>query len=367
MPFYYKSHNKSAPNSFVAGARRIYKPLGFQKGYNFPLWIIFAGAALGFCASRAMYLDYDNTYKDSKWVVGDWEFQQSGRWRIGMLMHLICVIPIGFLIPMQFLPVVRRKVMLFHRLNGYLLMILLLTGNAGALMICDKSLGGSIDLRFMVGLVAFVTTISLLLAYINIKRLQIDQHRAWMLRAWVYAFLIVSQRLIQQAALEIIGEKQNFHMPIACHTIEFIFSMVQPGLAPMFYPQCADDPNIIVAVLANPNPQPTPEGIPRLDQIAASVQLTFNPTIVLAFLLHAFGVEMYLHLTQAESHRLKRASYEKQRAKGWIRPGDASWLTKETWGDMDEFDYRQKKFEPEDAVKKDAVMSGDSGSGSVSR
>lgn len=34
----------------------------------------------------------------------------------------------------------------------------------------------------MVGVLAIMTIISASLAYINIKRLQIDQHRAWMLR-----------------------------------------------------------------------------------------------------------------------------------------------------------------------------------------
>lgn len=362
MPFYYTPHNRSARNGFVSRARRIYNPLGFQKGYNFPLWVIFAGAALGFCASRAQYLDYDGTYGPSKRVSGDWEFQQKGKWRVGLLMHLICVIPIGFLLPWQFLPVIRRKAMLFHRMNGYLLMLLLLVGNAGALMICDKSLGGSIDMRLTVGFVAIATTLSLILAYVNIKRLQIDQHRAWMLRAWVYAFIIITERIIQGIMLGIITEENNFYVPMACHTVEFIFSETRSGLASKFYPQCAEDPNAVVAVLAVLQTQPTPEGIDRLDQIGAVIQLTFGPSLALAFLIHAFGVETYLHLTQAESHRLKRVSYEKQLARGWARPGDASWLTKETWGDMDEFDYGKKNPVVEDALEaKQTTSEGSSG------
>lgn len=66
MPFYYHSHGKDTSNHFVAIVRRIYNPLGFYRGYNFPLWIIFGLGALGFSASRAMYLDYDNTYKMAK-------------------------------------------------------------------------------------------------------------------------------------------------------------------------------------------------------------------------------------------------------------------------------------------------------------
>lgn len=343
MPFYYQSHGKEPPNKFVAVARRIYNPLGFQRGYNFPLWVIFAGAALGFCASRAMYLDYDDTYKKEKWVTGDWEHQSHGRGRVGMLLHLACVIPIGFLLPWQFLPAIRHRFMLFHRLNGYVLMTLLVIGNVGANMIADKALGGSLDARILIVVLTVATTGSLLLAYINIKRLQIDQHRAWMLRAWSYAFVIITQRLIQLAAMEVVSRRGDFYVTMACHSVDAILSLVQPGLAPAFYPQCAGRPDATVAVLANKYAAPTAEGIPPLHEIGATAQVTFAPTGMLALMIHYFAVEMYLHLTGAEANRLKRVSRERQLQRGWSRAGDASWLTRETWGDMDEFDYGDKK------------------------
>ena len=40
------------------------------------------------------------------------------------------------------------------------------------------------------------TTIAYVLAWINIKRLQIDQHRAWMMRAWSYVRLQIPQSYI---------------------------------------------------------------------------------------------------------------------------------------------------------------------------
>lgn len=349
MPFYYRSHGKEAPNAFVAAVRRIYNPLGFQRGYNFPLWIIFGLGALGFCASRAMYLDYDGTYKDGKQVTGDWESQSHGRWRVGMLMHLAAVIPIGFLLPFQFLPVIRYKFMLWHRLAGYVLMLLLLVGNVGACLVVDKALGGSLEVRAIVYVLAGLTIVSLLLAYINIKRLQIDQHRAWMLRAWVYAFIIVTQRLIQLPSMEIVSAMGVFYIPMKCHTIDTILSLIQPNLAQVFYPQCADSPDMTVAVLANSYAEPNEQGIPPLHEIGAAVQATFGLSTLLALLLHIFGVELYLHLTGAEAKRLKRVSRERQLARGW----SSSWLTKETWGDMGEedgFDIKEKTVGNETAV-----------------
>ncbi len=53
-------------------------------------------------------------------------------------------------------------------------------------MIARKAFGGTVATQALVGTLAIGTTVGLGLAYYNIKRLQIDQHRAWMLRTWFY-------------------------------------------------------------------------------------------------------------------------------------------------------------------------------------
>lgn len=78
----------------------------------------------------------------------------------------------------QFVPVIRHKFLIFHRINGYLIILLVLLGNVGALMIARHSFGGSLETQTGVGTCVIITTVSLAMAYYNIKRLQIDQHRA---------------------------------------------------------------------------------------------------------------------------------------------------------------------------------------------
>jgi len=78
----------------------------------------------------------------------------------------------------QFIPVIRRKFVIFHRINGYIILILTFTGNVGALMIARKAFGGSLETQAGIGTLVILTTISIVMAYVNIKRLQIDQHRA---------------------------------------------------------------------------------------------------------------------------------------------------------------------------------------------
>lgn len=42
---------------FVGFWRSIYRPLGFSKGYNFPLFVILVGALMGFTLARFSYLN----------------------------------------------------------------------------------------------------------------------------------------------------------------------------------------------------------------------------------------------------------------------------------------------------------------------
>uniref|UniRef100_A0A8H7MYL6 Microtubule associated protein n=1 Tax=Bionectria ochroleuca TaxID=29856 RepID=A0A8H7MYL6_BIOOC len=358
MPFYYQHHGKAAPNKWVAFWRKVYNPLGFQKGYNFPLWFIFCGAALGFCASRTIYLNYDTTFKMDHLISGDWLHMSKGIIRTGTLVHLSAVVPIGFLLPLQFLPIVRYKAMLFHRITGYLLISLLLVGNAGAIIMCTRALGGSVDVQTLTGMLALMTTGSALLAYINIKRLQIDQHRAWMMRCWSYAFIIITLRIIQVPMMQLVGLTVAIYIPMDCETIDFSNSKNGDNLAAKFYPACEIDHDSVIGVLADFTPQPHADGLFPLHQIGAAIRASFGPAAFLAIAIHAILIELYLHLTQAESARLKRVSYERQKARGWKRPGDASWLTRETWGDMEPFDYT-KQPENKDTTPKNVNQDGD--------
>lgn len=55
-------HKNTDSNAFVRFVRKIYNPIGFQKGYNFILFFIFAGALLGFGLARAEYLNVQGVF-----------------------------------------------------------------------------------------------------------------------------------------------------------------------------------------------------------------------------------------------------------------------------------------------------------------
>jgi hypothetical protein len=175
-------------------AQKIYKPLGFKKGYNFALWFIFGGAMFGFCLARFMYLNFDGTFCPSTPGAGGmsaapgecYYFRKYDRYKIGILLHLAGVLPAGILAVMQFTPYIRHRWITVHRISGYFAILLYTISLVGALMIARHSFGGGLDVQVWIGFVGIGVLVCFIISYINIKRLQIEQHRAWMLRGWFY-------------------------------------------------------------------------------------------------------------------------------------------------------------------------------------
>ncbi len=70
-------------------------------------------------------------------------------------------------------------------------------------MISRHAFGGDVATQAAVYVLVLATTAGLSLAYINIKNLQIEQHRAWMLRTMFYLGTIITTRLIMIIAAQI--------------------------------------------------------------------------------------------------------------------------------------------------------------------
>jgi len=47
---------------WVSNIRKVYNPIGFHKGYNFPLFLIGVGGLMGFVLSRMQYFDFDGIF-----------------------------------------------------------------------------------------------------------------------------------------------------------------------------------------------------------------------------------------------------------------------------------------------------------------
>ncbi|EER44302.1 conserved hypothetical protein [Histoplasma capsulatum H143] len=107
---------------------------GFKKSYNFILFFIFAGGLFGFTLSRLQYLDITGRYASGT-APGEWFHQHTGFRKVGITLHLGTILPCAILLIFQFIPSIRHRAILFHRINGYIIITLFLISNAGALMI----------------------------------------------------------------------------------------------------------------------------------------------------------------------------------------------------------------------------------------
>jgi Predicted membrane protein (DUF2306) len=293
--------------------------------------IIFAGAMIGFVLARLSYLNIAGTAESSfanSASPGEWYWYRTGVYRIGITIHLGAILPAGFLMVWQFVPVIRHKLLIFHRINGYVIILLVFVANAGALMICRRSFGGTLETQAGVGLLVIITSTSICLAYYNIKRLQIDQHRAWMLRAMFSLGSIITLRLIMIISTLIITMVGSYYTTMSCDEIIFIHGSSHP--VKEFYPQCSS-PNTTVDDLVVVHAD---FGSGQPEQVGASLGMNFGMAMWLAIFLHLVGVETYLALTPRESNRLRQVSYERQMEKGLKHAGSAG-LTADRWGDAE--------------------------------
>ncbi|KAF7509120.1 hypothetical protein GJ744_008347 [Endocarpon pusillum] len=321
--------SQSSPNVFVRYTRKVYHGLGFSRGYNFVLFIIFGGAFLGFTLARLQYLNFNGVFcKQGGAAPGEcYWYTQFPKYKVGILLHLSTILPAAFLAIYQFIPVIRHKCLSFHRINGWTIVVLVLIANAGAIIIAPRTFGGDLSVQTAIGTLVLMTTIGLALAIYNAKRLQIDQHRAWMLRTWFYLGSILTLRIIMISGAAIISSLGRYHFPMECAKLDYMMEDGNSVLAA--YPDCISyynntDPSKLALVQADLNGS--------IAEFAAGLNITFGMAMWLALLIHAVGVETYLQLTPRESQRLRQISYERQLEAGFKHPGSAG-LTADRLGD----------------------------------
>ncbi|CCT69026.1 uncharacterized protein FFUJ_07960 [Fusarium fujikuroi IMI 58289] len=303
--------NKPQTLPYTTRLQRIYRAFGFTKGYSFVLWFLFGGAFLAFTLSRFIYLDFDGQlcpsepptnrpYGSRGAVPGECYYYRHGVGKAGIIMHLAGILPAAVLVVFQFLPVIRHRALVVHRINGYIVLLLSTVGMIGVFMIARHTFGGTLEMQTVTGAASILFVTCMLLAYINIKKLQLEQHRAWMIRGWIIAIL----------------DSMFYHNKPA---VEALY----PDCIG-FYTGVTPDQRVIIKGTSGGRP----------DEIAASLNSAFGASAWLALLIHTIAAELYLRLTSAESERLRKVSYRWQQNAGMKDPGNAG-LTAQRLGDAE--------------------------------
>lgn len=235
----------------------------------------------------------------------------------------------GILAAFQFVPKIRHSALLAHRINGYVNILLILIGNAGALIIARRAQGGSIQTQSAVGVLVILTTVGIFMAYINVKRLQIDQHRNWMLRTLFYLGCIITTRIIMIISARILTRVDSYYELWPCDKLEY--TMGNQNYTFKLYPSCATHPEIPVAVKATFNGT-------SAANVGSALGLSFGMALWVAIFIHLIGVEFYIQLTPGESRRLRKVSFERQLEAGFGNPGNAGLTAARFGDDSDDFE-----------------------------
>lgn len=182
----------TGPTKGPSKFQRFYNAIGFAKSYNFFLckltaltsWgrlltfqgFIFAGALFGFTLARLMYLNVSGVFCGpdagaNHAAPGEcYYYQNFDRYKIGIRLHLYTIlrkrcsdvlhkvrhlltswIAAALLVVLQFTPAIRQKFRLVHRINGYIIILLALIANVGAIMIAREAFGGTTSTQSWIG------------------------------------------------------------------------------------------------------------------------------------------------------------------------------------------------------------------------
>lgn len=165
------------------------RTLGFSSIRRLALFIAFTTAVAVFCIPRLRYLDIDNFYCacPGRAVPGEcYLYGRPGMDRLGLVLHLAGIMPATVLSCLQLIPVTRRnKYLALHRVNGYMIVVLAVISTTGATMLISRALGGGATIQAGLSVVSVMFVVSMFKALLAIRNGRVDEHRAWMLRAWL--------------------------------------------------------------------------------------------------------------------------------------------------------------------------------------
>ncbi|KIM82605.1 hypothetical protein PILCRDRAFT_820479 [Piloderma croceum F 1598] len=186
--------------------------------------------------------------------------------------------------------------MVLHRLNGYMVLILLTPSTISGAIVARRAFGGDLNVQssfFVVGImITFASAMGIM------YRKQTRKHRKWMLRTVSYAASPITGRLASIAGRHIVSDIGSYYSVWSCD--QLLYVMTDVNAVSQSYPQCAqagvDLSKVFVAVHAATKGNGLEYG--------SAVRLTFGLALWVSILIHIIGVEIYIRKTESSNqHR----------------------------------------------------------------
>ncbi|KAF8915755.1 hypothetical protein CPB85DRAFT_1217483 [Mucidula mucida] len=188
--------------------------LGFKEPPSLALYVIFGGALLGFCLFYVQMFSMSGMRRMT--IPGEWfwlGFNEFFHVNYSIHIYLSCIG--GSFSLLQFLPAIRRRFVLFHRINGYFVLLTLIPANICGAIAGNRAFGGEINAQSAYYSLGILTVGCFLMGIFNVKR-DTRQHRKWMIRGVVIFSVAITTRLIVLAAREIVTDIGNYYSVCQC-------------------------------------------------------------------------------------------------------------------------------------------------------
>jgi hypothetical protein len=266
---------------------------GFKERFSLAFLVVFGGALIGFCLARTIMFNPKNVQNLT--IPGEWHWYQKKVYKPSLFIHIYCTIPGGIIAVFQFIPGIRRRAMLFHRINGYVALFLVTLGTLGGTIVARRAFGGELNAQSGYYILSSLIVGCAAMGLAN--KHETRKHRKWMLRTVTFVAAPITTRLIMFAARQIITDVGTYYSVWRC---DEIMSVIDAQTVSAKFPQClqtdTNPGNINVAVHAA-------TGADRLS-FASSVRATFGMALWLAMMIHLICVEFYIRKTESENqHR----------------------------------------------------------------
>ncbi|KAG8881630.1 hypothetical protein FRB97_009319 [Tulasnella sp. 331] len=300
-------HDRPQPSSVASGHGNLFMNiywtasaiLGFKERQSLLLCFVFGGALIGFCLARAEMMNPTNLMNLT--VPGEWFWYRQTLYKPAIILHIYCTIIAGFFAVFQFLPAIRRRKMILHRMNGYLVIIILIIGIISGSVVGRRAFGGAPSTQAAFYTDGILIVFSVIKGYVSVRETR--KHRRWMLRAVTYTSAPITARIILVISRQIITNIGSYYSLWTCAEVQFLQQRGQgvPDFATA-YPTCVNIP-------AGVNPSHIHIAVHAAMQalhvnFGSAVRETFGMALWLALVIHISGVEIYIRATEATNrHR----------------------------------------------------------------
>ncbi|KAF7338935.1 hypothetical protein MVEN_01969600 [Mycena venus] len=264
--------------------------LGFRDKYSLLNCFFWGGALVGVCLARTITMNPGRL--PHLLIPGEWFWLSQSIYKPNLFIHIYLATFGGIAALFQFLPAIRRRKVILHRINGYAVLFCLIVAVTCGSIVARRSFGGEINSQSSYYIQAIMIIYAALMGIYNVKK-DTRRHRKWMLRMVVYFANALTARLIALPARAIMTIIGTYYSIWRCD--EVINLLRAPETIQGSFPQCAaagiNPADVYVAVHASTHDPPL--------YVASAARAAQGMALWIAILIHIIGVEFYIFQTDA--------------------------------------------------------------------